>query len=103
MRGTLPIEPERSGGIDLEVDEEFAANVLGVELVEPSIEPTIVSAWFCKARLGDRMVKLQEVESHNIANCCIELIWAIDELAQRSNLDCMCLFSSSGGVCACSL
>lgn len=58
IRVNLPIEPERSSSVDLEVDKEFAANVLGVELIESSIEPTVVSAWCGIARLSDRMVQL---------------------------------------------
>ena len=58
MKCSSPIKPERVSGVDLEVDKEFAANVLGVELIESSIEPTVVSAWCGIARLSDRMVQL---------------------------------------------
>ena len=53
VRGDLPIEPERRGGVNLEVNEEFTADVLRIELIESGIESTIIGAWFSKARLGD--------------------------------------------------
>jgi hypothetical protein len=87
--GSLPVKPERIGGVDLEIDDEFPANVLGVELIESSVESAIICAGFGKGRLSYRVVQLEEVEADDVANICIELIGAIDKLPLRSNLDVM--------------
>jgi len=93
----LAVEPCWLGGRDGVVDDELAADVLGVELVQAGVETAVEGAGLVEARLGERVGELEEVELDEVSDCGVNLVGAVDQFALVTDSDKVGSVGSSGG------
>jgi len=100
LDGLRAVEPKWSADLDFELPEDDASMVLVVELVEPSIESSVLGrAGLIEGGFGDGVVGAVEVEADDVSDCSNNVVTSVFELATSADNHIVGILCAVGGSC----